>query len=161
MKAVRDKIVVHISPALELGSGRTKRANKLQVLAHSLMLLSPRYRDIPTLSKAMASSCSDFGVEAGVLRIKPVHVGELFPYLNLKDDVQEELPRAPDECDFEFENQPPGLVDMPDPLPPLDFTKCTEIPGLLHIVHNAGRGLESKLKHYNDSYLRLQKVAAC
>ena len=99
MKAVRDKILVHVSPALELGSGRTKRANKIQVLVHALMLLSPCYRDIPTLARALQCAASDMGVEAGVPRAQPVPLHDVIPYLNSNDLIGQPA-QAPAICDL-------------------------------------------------------------
>ena len=69
----------------------------------------------------------------------------MVPYLDARPQAQ-----APDVDDFED----PQRWD-----PEMDLTKCTDIAGLLHIIHNAGRGLETKLEHYSDSYLRLQKLS--
>ena len=146
MQSISDRITKHISPALELGSGKTKRVHKLVSLVHTLQLLAPTYQYIPTLARTLAATTSDMGVEAGVPRAQPFKLRDMVPYIDAAPPAQ-----APDADDFE---DLPPLWD-----PEVDLGGCTEIPGLLHIIHNAGRGLEKKLLEYGDSYLRLQKVS--
>ena len=71
-------------------------------------------------------------------------------------------------------DDPPDLIDMDRdtddaqgqaraPLVPrrlLDLTSSLEIPGLLHIIHNAGRTLEKSMTHYADATYRLGKLSA-
>ena len=40
----------------------------------------------------------------------------------------------------------------------IDFTGSLDIPGLIHVLHNAGRGLETALKTYPEASHRLSKL---
>ena len=73
------------------------------------------------------------------------------------------LPPVGPQAEDEFADLP-GLVDAPAPPPPpadpmIDLRACSDVPGLLHIVHNAGRGLEDQLQHYKEATKRLQVVS--
>ena len=175
MMAVNQKIIVHIGPALELGSGRVSRANKWQVLTHALMFLALEpSRDVERLSEMMVGTVSDFGVKAAVTQVGPTRLREVLPWFQVGVDEEAPEPPAPHECpEDDFADLPglvdiveappppacpeddfanlPGLVDIGEAPPPadpvIDLTACSDIPGMLHIVHNAGRGLEHQLQN--------------
>ena len=41
----------------------------------------------------------------------------------------------------------------------IDLTGCVDVAGLLHVIHNCGRGLESALMCFSDASYRLSKLA--
>ena len=164
------------------------------------MLLAPDVsRDVERLSKTLATTVSDFGVEAAVVQMGPVRLREVVPWFQVGVDEEAPEPHEPQphelqEDDFSDDDLPdlvevelppldpmncflppagphaedefadlPGLVDAPAPPPPADpmtdLSACSDVPGLLHIVHNAGRGLEDQLQHYTEATKRLQVVS--
>ena len=95
MKSVKEKIIRHIGPALELGSASVSRANKWQVLTHALMLLAPDVsRDVERLSKTLATTVSDFGVEAAVVQMGTVRLREVVPWFQVRVDKEAPEPLA-------------------------------------------------------------------
>ena len=167
LESLKKKIVTHIGPAVELGSGRVGRAHKWQALIHQLMLLSPQGgQDADKLARTLFATVSDFGVEASVTQVGPMRLREVVPWFqfNEADEAADREPPAPHQCPEDDFADIPALVEDPPPPPPprdpvIDLSRNTDVPGMLHIVHNAGRGLETQLRNYQDATKRLQVVA--
>ena len=163
--------MTHILPAIQLGFGRGDVGHKFVTLMHMLKLLSPKLSILPQIVQSVITLTSDYGVESAVPRVQPMSVGDVFPYIkedDYSDDEESELDidrrieddfalpafvKAPQEEDRVPDQRcPRQLQDM------LDLSGSTEVGGLLHIIHNAGKSLANQLKFYTDATFRLQKV---
>ena len=58
------------------------------------------------------------------------------------------------EQEVDFAADVPSLADTM-----VDVTGSAEVPGLLHIIHNAGRSLEGALMFFSEAVPRLTKVS--
>ena len=180
-QSLSNMLVIHKLPAIQLGAGRTTVGHKFQALMHMIKLVAPTLTLLPYCVRRTFALTSDYGVEARVPSVRPVPVSEVFPYLE-EDDYSD------NDDDSDTDSEMPGLVDpqddfekVPEALPAeddddfagipvgkprrdhreelLDLTGCSEIPGLLHVIHNAGKGLSNQLDDYKEATEKLQKVS--
>lgn len=185
MNQIRVEIMKLVAPSVQIGMGKNRSglALKFHAMVHALFLLAPDKESLEVLIKhCIPCWLSDQGTESGVAHIKPISLKRLFPWMRdgveLVKDVdfaaQPELdPTSGSEHAVEDDFAPP--LDPAEPAQQhqepqhnrpkkvgeiiIDTTSSFEIPGLLHMIHNAGKGLEVKLIHYADSIDRLGEVA--
>ena len=180
MQGLKDSLVIHNLPPVQLGSGRTSVGHKFQALMHMIKIVSPTLTLLPHCARSCVVLTSDYGVEARVPSVKPVPVSEVFPYLQEDDysdnesdtdsdmpvlvDPQDDFvcepspePMPAEDDDFKYVPQPRRRRDRREEL--LDLSGCSEIPGLLHVIHNAGKALSEQLTHYNEAAEKLQATS--
>lgn len=133
---------------------------------------------VARLSRSIPTWLSDYGTEVGFARVRPVAITELLPYVDAgvgdaaPDDLGEEMDFAPEaglafdpsihEVDFADEADAlPIAVAAGGPAadPTVDVSQSLEVPGLLHIISNAGKSLSAGMEHFDDAISKLTHVA--
>ena len=180
---IRGKLIRHVAPIVQIGSGRSSLAFKFQAVMHALFLLPTTHEIFADIIKSIPTWISDLGTEIGVARIKPISMQQVFPYMldevnddaesmevrppstvgeiNFAADVLEQQPRQQNEVDFAEEVDfaaAPQRAKLSEIM--VDVTGSLEVSGLLHIIQNAGKGLGAVLEHYDEAVHRLSKLAA-
>jgi hypothetical protein len=162
---VASHILKHIAPCVLMGFGRGSLAHTFQAVMHVFFLLATTPHILDAVIKAVSVWCTDYGIESGIGRVLSVPFHEVFPFLKgigpasevirpiCLDDHEEDF-QAP--IEDEFAGQPPAYEQE---TLYADVTGSLEVPGLLHVLHNLGKGLEDKLEEYKDGIARLTKVA--
>ena len=138
---------VHPLPAVHLGFGKVFLAFMMQVLPHGLLLVSPKdIGSLPTLVKTLSEIISDYGVERQPSRTKPFSAFSTFPFMHRPSMLMMS----------QYDN---AEADFAPPEPEIDFSGSLDIPGVVHVLHNAGRGLETALVKFEEASFRLAKSA--
>lgn len=138
-----------VGPTVQLGFGRATLAHKFQAIMHAFLLMSPNVAAFVELVGSVVSWTSDYGVEVGFSRILPLAVADVFPFLQEHvDESGGEVdfaadPPAQEETEVDFAASIPMAPSAPTRLreAQIDVSHSFEVPGVLHILHNAGRGL--------------------
>eukprot|EP00972_Heterocapsa_arctica_P111592 16426936-Heterocapsa_arctica.AAC.2 len=99
MDVVRQSVVRHVAPSVQVGMGKARStlALKLHAITHALRLLT---HDLPALHKLFRSIVtwlSDQGVEAGLARVRPIPLLRLVPP---KDEADAQPPPPLAEVDL-------------------------------------------------------------
>ena len=161
----------HVGPPVLLGFGRGSLPITLQAVMHTLFILASRPVRLSEVIRSMVVWCTDYGIESVLGCVLPVPLSDRFPYipdidrqaeapapLAVRDDMEDDFAPAAENLEFEFAGvaQPevPGLHEQLY----ADVTGSFEVPGLLHVLHNLGRGLEDRLKEFKDAVFKLGKV---
>ena len=66
MQGLKDSLVIHNLPPVQLGSGRTSVGHKFQALMHMIKIVSPTLTLLPHCARSCVVLTSDYGVEARV-----------------------------------------------------------------------------------------------
>ena len=133
------------------------------------------------LSRSIPTWLSDYGTEVGFASVKPIRVKDLLPYFvgeaGVTAEEEEDVVgnRGEPEVDFAEEDEPApparerqtevdfadeaGGGRQPEQDPRIDVTASLEVPGLLHIISNAGITLGSAMDYYSEAINKLTKVA--
>ena len=153
-----------------LGFGRGCLGQLFQTIFHALFLVSPCPQDLCEIARSIFAWCSDYGTEHGLANVEPVRFVDVSPYLRTCEMKHPVCIGHDGDDDF----AEPGLLDEPEPefapglaLEPqndldelkIDVSASIEVPGVTHVLHNIGRGMESHLLKYKDGVFRLGKVA--
>ena len=157
MSFIRSHIQHHVPPPVQLGVRRASLAHKFQAALHVLFLLCGSLEGCAQLLQSIPAWISDYGTEIAVARVRRALVKDCFPYFkHATDEVAGQMEvdfAAPDEADFAADDaKPPGSTLA------FDASTALEVPGILHVLHNAGRHLESALKNFSDAVTRLAAV---
>jgi hypothetical protein len=137
-----------------MGFGRGSVALTFQAVVHVLHLLSQDVEILCKLSRSIGVFCTDLGIEGFLPRVKPVALLEVLPFTDVPTPVR---PLCID-CDGSDLEPAAPEEDFSGTQFRVDFSHSVESPGLLHVIHNLGRGLEDRLVEYTDAVFRLQKV---
>ena len=169
---VAEQVIKHICPPVLEGFGRGSLSITFQAIMHTFWLISSNPEFLSKVIRAVLVWCTDYGIENGVARVLPVLLSEVFPHipnidrraeppvpLAVRDDMDGDFAPAPENMEIEFANvaQQPQQSAEHERLY-ADVTGSVEVPGLLHVLHNLGRGLEHQLKGYKDAVFKLGKV---
>ena len=135
-------------------------------------------QDLPTLAhlaKSVVTWLSDYGTEVGMARVGPVPMREVFPYmatarLAAEDNSTASAVATPaDEIDFAAAEPVPQDIEVDFSAGDLgntsdcqlcvDVQSSLEVPGLLHIISNAGKALAAAMVGFDDAVTKLMKVS--
>lgn len=183
MCKIREAIQWHVVPMVCLGQGRGSLALKFRAILHAFGLLTDDREMLSNLLRSIVSWHSDYGTEIGIARVVPQPIETVLPYMHqpARQEARAD-PLAPtkeeqfDECaeimfnldsacqeeDFgqEVSGAPRGVAQGPSSSPPLaDVTNSREVPGMMHICHNATNGLRKCLAHFEEEIFKLKKIA--
>lgn len=183
MCKIREAIQWHMAPMVCLGQCRGSLALKFRAILHAFGLLTDDRGMLSNLLRSIVSWHSDYGTEIGIARVIPQPIETVLPYMHqpARQEARAD-PLAPtkeeqfDECaeimfnldsacqeeDFgqEVSGAPRGVAQGPSSSPPLvDVTNSLEVPGKMHICHNATNGLRKCLAHFEEDIFKLKKIA--
>lgn len=139
-------------------------------------------QDLPTLAhlaKSVVAWLSDYGTEVGMARVGPVPMSEVFPYMSAARPATEghclarPAQESAEEIDFAAEEPAPQDIEVDfsagDPTGGrgdasncqlcVDMRNSLEVPGLLHIISNAGKSLAAAMLGFDDAVTKLTKVS--
>ena len=136
-------LIKHTLPMVQIGFGKASLGHKLMALLHAFYLVSLRGKWILPLVRSLLGTISDYGTERGAARTKPIPWKQVFPFFK--------SPSA--EMDFD------GEIEFAPQSDTIDLSGCVDVAGLLHVIHNCGRGLETVLMCFQDASFRLTKLA--
>ena len=136
-------------------------------------------RSLMQMSQSIPAWLSDYGTEVGFASVKKILVKDLLPHFQDPEADnklgQAQATQLPVSCEHEvdFAEEP-----APEPQPEVDFadldsdpagpqrrepcvdvTASLEVPGLLHIISNAGISLSSAMEYYDEAIYKLTKVS--
>ena len=139
---------VRLAPPVAVGSGRASRLHTLHALVHAHKLVSSSWKSACELVRGVVSLTSDLGTEALLTSIPPIPITRFFDYAVEQTEGGEAL-----------EDLEGTLPDDPSDLGGVcvDLSNAWHFPGLLHVVDNAGKSLESALVWY-DTFLTYLKA---
>ena len=147
---MRAKLQFRHLPPTTLGSGATTLAHKFHAVLHSIFLIAGKSpQSFAKLCDSIATGTFDLGCESSLPRIRAVAPHILFPWSFL-DFAGEGDDLVPVEDDWEEDPPEEGGAgdgrardENPVAPPSIGFQAALPVPGLLHIIHNAGNALLS------------------
>ena len=151
MDSLSSAIALHRLCPMVLGSGKTQLVHKMCAVAQAVFLETGSVSSLQTYLGHIWTVTTDLGTEFGLSSINPLSARVLFPWL----DEAYVAPVLPDSLD---------LDDLPDYLPMQDddgigLSDSLSVPGLLHIIHNASKGLFKCMHCLSESIDKLAEVA--
>ena len=146
MACIQGFMIKHNMPMVQIGFGRASLAHKLMALLHAFHLVSIRGKWLLQLVKSLVAAISDYGTERGAARVRPVPWKQMFLWFPPPSEQFENRYQA-DEVEFA-----PQSDDI-------DLSGMVDVAGLLHVIHNCGRGLESALMCFEEGSHRLEKLS--
>lgn len=141
-------LTIHAPPPVVLGRGRGTLADKLHAVTHALRLEVNSLTDLARLTESICAITTDFGVESGLAKLKPVSLQSIFPW---DDGVDLAGFQAGDDVDDFVEDQ--HLHSH------VDFGSTVDIAGLLHILHNMTGDLGINMTGFKDVVFNIQQVS--
>jgi hypothetical protein len=131
-----EELVLHHLPILILGSGRSSLlAHKFYVVMFGFFLVSASaISAFVAFARSFLSNTADFGVEFGLSSVQPVPFRTLFPWYVGTEHVFGAAQWGGD-ADADFDGIPP---DPELENPAVGLNESLGLPGLLHVLHNAG-----------------------
>ena len=128
------------------------------------------WADLAPLSRSISTWLSDYGTEIGLAKVMPVLIKDLLPYWAAPEEegtrgMDEEVEFAEgciaeqSDIEVDFGASQPEPVPAPAADLSVDVRRSLEVPGVLHIISNAGNSLESTMDGYKDAVTKLIKVS--
>ena len=188
MKSLRSKIRIHALPTVLIGFGAASFGHKLSALLHSARLEVFTNADLKRWCESLVSVASDYGVERRLADVRDLPADEVACWFEdtSREDIEllvsgphhETRPEQrvaqaiPQDDDPAFEDPGQALqvvdvgavandgnedFDVPEPLP-LSFDHLLSVPGLLHVIDNATKGLSEVMEQYHTNIGLAQQV---
>ena len=154
MDRLRGMLVMHRLPPMTLGSGRTSLADKFAATMQSFWLESGTAESLSDYCASLVSTTTDLGTEFGLSDLQPIPVTSALPFVS---GQPAELVIQPE---LDLDNMPdeePGRANHEDVLVSLEAS--VSVPGLLHILHNAGNALTAACDTLSDTVESMKAVA--
>ena len=161
MSFLQERILCHVPPPVQLGMRRGSLAHKFQAVMHILFLLSGSVDGCTQLLQSIPAWVSDYGTEIAVARVQRAPVSEVFPFIDVGQGLLHRPARLVEEVDFSAATSEVDFNVSAGICPThADFNASTalEVPGVLHILHNAGRHLEDHLVSFAEAVARMSAL---
>ena len=188
MSSIRQSLQVHALPATQIGFGASGFSAKAASLLHALRLEHFTDEGTSRCVSEIRAVVSDGGVESLLTRACPMVLSEMLPYfedtsaknvealLRHSSFEEEDVRLGQREIAAEqplpevFEDAPihagagqlaagdEQVFEAVPEIPVADFQASFPIPGMLHIIHNATKGLTSVLASCEDNLEKATKV---
>lgn len=181
MDKIRNAIQWHVAPLVSLGQGHGSLALKFRAILHAFGLLSHDRDILAQLLRSVVSWHSDYGTEIGIARIAPVPIEQVLPYIHqtapkvkqeqrptlVKEEMFDEGPEIKLEfgsarAEDDFGQEQPAVDSAAAAVaeaPLADVSGCLEVPGMMHVCHNATNGLRKSLGHLEEVLMKHKKLA--
>eukprot|EP00439_Symbiodinium_sp_Y106_P044041 s2186_g5.t1 len=180
MDALTSKLELHALPTVLIGFGSATFEHKLGAMMHAARLECFSSEDLRSWCKSLVSVASDYGVENRLNQVRSVPVEEMTHWFQDTSDRDVQLLLS-----GPFDNQPPAppvLVDdqafedpdaavqhvavevaaddewdVPQP-EQVSFEHLLSVPGLMHLIDNATKGLGDVMEHYSTNIFLCQQL---
>lgn len=142
----------HNLAPMVLSSGGTKLVDKFEAIMYGMFLESgDSLTNFSSMCRSIVSGTFDLGTEFCLPNIHNVPAQTLFPWAH-PDVERTSMPEGGDDdvAALELAHEPPALVGLFDSL---------QVPGLLHIIHNAGNDLLESVDVLDEAITKMAQVA--
>ena len=160
MRELQDGMRFHTLPVAGLGSGRGTVKDKFVAVMHAFFLeASSSMHGLAAYCKSVVTTTTDYGVEFSLNTVKPVRLRKIFPWLLEMGAPSPPMPAQGcyDEAD-DMPDPPPAFAAYHPDGPEVALDEALAMPGLLHILHNAGNSILSVVAELDGAVDKLAEV---
>ena len=150
MHTLREGMALHRPVPVLLASGRTSLIDKWMACMHLFYLEAGTAAGVQAYCNSIDSVTSDLGTEFALTSLG-ARFGDALPFARAEDE--EAAVAAVDASDIE------NLPDVAATDLMIGMQQSMAIPGLLHIIHNAAKGLTAQVKCMEDVMPRMGALA--